>query len=143
MYDLYGDILLDHFRFPRHQGRLESPSVSTEGVNPLCGDQLTIDLKFAENRLTDISFMGSGCAISMASASMLTESLRGKTVEEIREWITRVREFLKDGAEPAGFDLGDISALSGIAQLPVRVKCAALPWTTIEQGLIEYLDKAQ
>lgn len=138
VYDLYGDILLDHYRLPRHHGRLENPSVSAEGVNPLCGDQLMIDLKFADSRLVDIAFTGSGCAISMASASMLTEVLRGKTIAEIEEWVSRVRTFLKDGVEPEGFDLGDICSLSGIAQLPVRVKCAALPWTTIEQGLDDY-----
>lgn len=142
MSDLYGEVLLDHYRLPRHKGRLTEPTVVAEGVNPLCGDQLTLDLKFDGDRLVDIAFAGSGCAISMASASMLTDSLKGKSLDEIREWVTRVREFLKDGAEPADFDLGDICALSGIAQLPVRVKCAALPWTTIEQGLLDYAAKS-
>jgi nitrogen fixation protein NifU and related proteins len=139
--DLYSEILLDHYRLPRHRGRLADATVSAEGLNPLCGDELVFDLKFDGDRLSEISFDGKGCAISMASASMLTEVLQGKTVEEIAAWISAVRDFLRDGENATALDLGDIEALSGISKLPVRVKCAALPWTTLENCLAEYRGK--
>jgi nitrogen fixation NifU-like protein len=136
--DIYGEILLDHYRLPRNKGRLEHPTLSVEGVNPLCGDELTLDLDFEGGRLKDISFSGKGCAISMASASMLTEILKGKTVEEIERWIGVFREFIRTGRAPDGVDLGDVHALEGISKLPVRVKCATLPWTTLEEALGRY-----
>ena len=135
MFDLYSEILLDHYRLPRNKGRLEHPTVSVEGVNTSCGDQLTLDLEFDGDVLTHVSFQGKGCAISMASASMLTEVLEGKTIEEIERWITGFRQFIRDGKEPADLDLGDVASLGGVSQLPVRVKCATLPWTTLEEGL--------
>ncbi len=135
MSDLYSEILLDHYRLPRNKGHLEHPTLSVQGVNPLCGDDITLDLEFEGEVLKQIRFNGKGCAISMASASMLTEMLEGKTIPEIEQWIGHVREFIREGQEPAGVDMGDLSALSGISKLPVRVKCATLPWTTIEEAL--------
>jgi nitrogen fixation protein NifU and related proteins len=135
LFDLYSEILLDHFRLPRNKGHLGQFTVRVEGVNPLCGDQLTFDLEFEQGRLKDIAFDGKGCAISMASASMLTEILKGKTVEEIEQWIANFREFIREGRPPEGVDMGDIESMAGISKLPVRVKCATLPWTTIEEGL--------
>jgi nitrogen fixation protein NifU and related proteins len=136
--DLYSEILLDHYRLPRNRGRLEHPTVTVEGVNPLCGDELTFDLEFEGEVLKHISFTGKGCAISTASASMLTEMLEGKTVSEIEQWIANFREFIREGKAPDGVEMGDVESLAGIAQLPVRVKCATLPWTTLEQGLSRY-----
>jgi nitrogen fixation NifU-like protein len=138
LFDLYSEILLDHYRLPRNKGHLDHPTVSVEGVNPLCGDQLTFDLQFDGDILQKVRFSGKGCAISMASASMLTEMLEGKTVEEIEQWIAHFREFIREGKEPDGVDMGDLGALAGISKLPVRVKCATLPWTTIEEGLSRY-----
>lgn len=138
MPDLYSDILLDHYRLPRYRGRLAHPTVSGEGLNPLCGDELVLDLRFDGDRLVEISFDGKGCAISVASASMLTESLRGKTVAELQEWSAAVREFLREGENSSALDLGDIEALAGVSKLPVRVKCASLAWTTLENCLAEY-----
>ncbi len=135
MSDLYSEILLDHYRLPRNKGRLEHPTVSVEGVNTSCGDQLTLDLEFEGDVLRHISFAGKGCAISMASASMLTEALEGKTIAEIERWIRGFRSFIREGREPDGLDLGDLTALGGVSQLPVRVKCATLPWTTLEEGI--------
>ena len=135
MSDLYSEILLDHYRLPRNKGRLEHPTVSVEGVNTSCGDELTLDLEFDGDVLRHVSFQGKGCAISMASASMLTEVLEGKTISEIERWITGFRSFIREGHEPEGLDMGDLSSLGGISQLPVRVKCATLPWTTLEEGL--------
>jgi nitrogen fixation protein NifU and related proteins len=136
--DIYGEILLDHYRLPRNHGRLEHPTLTVEGVNPLCGDELSFDLEFEGDILTHISFTGKGCAISTASASMLTEMLEGKSIAEIEQWIANFREFIREGTPPAGVEMGDIESLAGIAKLPVRVKCATLPWTTIEEGIHRY-----
>lgn len=135
MPDLYGEILLDHYHMPRNQGRLDDATVSVDGVNPLCGDELTFDLKLSGDRIEAIRFRGKGCAISMASASMLTEILQGKTVAEAEAWVAQFREFVRTGKAPDGVDMGDLAALEGVAQLPVRVKCASLPWTTVAEGL--------
>jgi nitrogen fixation NifU-like protein len=136
--DLYSEILLDHYRLPRNKGELESPTLSVEGANPLCGDEITLHLKFDGERLSEVSFTGKGCAISLASTSMLTELLEGKTVSEIEQWIGNFREFIREGVAPAGVDMGEISSLEGIAKLPVRVKCAILPWTTMELAISQY-----
>ncbi|MBI5059645.1 SUF system NifU family Fe-S cluster assembly protein [candidate division KSB1 bacterium] len=141
MPDLYSDILLDHYRLPRYRGRLTDPTVSAEGLNPLCGDELVLDLRFDGDRLVEISFDGKGCAISTASASMLTEAVQGKTMAELEVWIAAVRDFLRDGEPPTTVDLGDIEALAGVSKLPVRVKCASLPWTTLETCLADYRAK--
>jgi nitrogen fixation protein NifU and related proteins len=133
--DLYSEILLDHFRLPRHKGHLEHPTITVEGVNPLCGDELSFDLEFENEQLKNISFTGKGCAISMASASMMAEILYGKSIEEIETWIENFKAFIREGEPPDGVEMGDIDALAGISKLPVRVKCATLPWTTIAEGL--------
>ena len=138
MFDLYSEILLDHYRLPRHKGRLEHPTVSVEGVNPMCGDDLTFDLEFEGEVLRRVGFVGKGCAISMASASMLTEMLEGKTIGEIERWIQNFKQFIREGEAPDGVEMGDLSALAGVSKLPVRVKCATLPWTTIEEGIQRY-----
>lgn len=135
MLDLYGEILLDHYRLPRNKGRLEHPTVTVEGVNISCGDQLSLDLEFEGDVLRRVSFVGKGCAISLASASMLAEVMEGKTIAEIEKWIHGFRSFIREGREPTGLDLGDLTSLSGVSQLPVRVKCATLPWTTLEEGI--------
>lgn len=134
MSDLYSDVLLDHFRLPRNKGTLEDATLTVEGKNPLCGDEMILHLRVENGRIADIRFEGSGCAISMASASMLTEDLKGRTLEEVDARIEQFRSFIRDGNPPVGEEMGDMLALSGIAKLPVRVKCATLPWTTIEEA---------
>jgi len=141
MSDLYGEILLDHYRLPRNKGKLAHETLAAEGKNPLCGDELTLHLLVEGGTIRDISFEGTGCAISMASASMLTEDLKGRSVAEVQHRIEQFRQFIRDGQEPEGEALNDISALSGVAQLPVRVKCATLPWTTMEEALRELAGK--
>lgn len=138
MSDLYGEILLDHYRLPRNRGTLPDETLFAEGVNPLCGDELKLHLHFDHEKLTDISFEGKGCAISLASASMLTEAVKGKTVAEVEQWLAAFRELMREGSAPDGWDLGDIESLAGISKLPVRVKCATLAWTTLEEGLSRY-----
>jgi nitrogen fixation NifU-like protein len=136
--DLYSEILLDHYHLPRNQGELEGETLSVEGANPLCGDEITLHLKFEGEILTGITFTGKGCAISLASTSMLTEALQGKTIAEIEMWMDNFRDFIRQGGEPAGSDLGDIASLAGIAKLPVRVKCATLPWSTMKEAIARY-----
>jgi nitrogen fixation NifU-like protein len=138
MPELYSEILLDHYHLPRHKGEMEDATLSVEGANPLCGDEITLHLKFDGDVLSHISFTGKGCAISMASTSMLAEALEGKTIEEIEVWMDNFREFIREGKEPPGADLGDIVSLAGIAKLPVRVKCATLPWSTLREAISRY-----
>ena len=134
MSDLYSDVLLDHFRLPRNRGMLEDATLTVEGKNPLCGDEMVLHLRVENGQITDIRFEGTGCAISMASASMLTEDLKGRTLDEVDARIAQFRSFIRDGNQPEGEDLGDMIALSGVSKLPVRVKCATLPWTTLEEA---------
>jgi nitrogen fixation NifU-like protein len=136
--ELYSDILLDHYRLPRNRGILSDETLSVEGVNPLCGDELKLHLRFDSDRLSDISFEGKGCAISLASASMLTETLKGKSLADVEAWIAAFRDFMRTGQTPAGWDMGDIESLGGVSKLPVRVKCATLAWTTLQEGLSRY-----
>ena len=134
--DLYGELLLDHYRYPRNFGTLPSPTVQVEGTNPLCGDEFSFDLNFDGDVLKEIRFKGRGCAISMASASMMTELVKGKRASEIQEWIERFKNFMRDGGKPPeGVDMGELQSLAGVAELPVRVKCAMLAWTTLENAL--------
>ncbi|NUO18657.1 SUF system NifU family Fe-S cluster assembly protein [bacterium] len=135
MTDLYSDILLDHYKLPRNKGKLAEETHSMEGKNPLCGDELILHLKLVDDRIADISFEGNGCAISMASASMLTEDLKGRTIAEVQKRIEQFRSFIREGKVPDGEPMDDMTSLAGVAQLPVRVKCATLPWTTMEEAL--------
>jgi nitrogen fixation NifU-like protein len=134
--ELYGEVLLDHYRFPRHFGSLPKPTVHIEGKNPLCGDEYAIDLEFDGETLKEIRFSGRGCAISMASASMMSELVEGKSLAEVQQWIERFKNFLRDGGVSAeGVDMGDLQSLAGVAQLPARIKCALIAWTTLEEGI--------
>lgn len=133
--DLYRDILLDHYRNPRNRGRLGvAASCTADGANPLCGDQITLDVTVEGDRITDIAFDGNGCSISQASASMMTEYVKGRTVAEAQDGIQAFQRMMVEG-EPLGEEYGDIEALVGVAKFPVRVKCASLAWKTLEQAL--------
>ncbi len=133
--DLYRDTILDHYRHPRGRGRLDDPKIHHEGANPLCGDEVILELRVEDGRISDIRFDGRGCSISQASASMLVEAVRGKTLDEVRELIQKVYAMLRGEIEPDYEEMGDLSALSGVSQFPVRVKCATLPWHTLEEAL--------
>jgi nitrogen fixation NifU-like protein len=136
---LYQEILLDHYKRPRNKGVLPHASVHGGGVNPFCGDRIDLYLRLEEDRVVDVRFQGEGCAISQASASMLTEAIHGKTVEEIRAFAARVEKMLKgeEGDELDG--LGDVQALQGVRKFPVRIKCALLAWKVLQDALGEYL----
>ena len=135
---LYREVILDHFRQPRNQGALPDAQIKAEGTNPLCGDEMAFWLKLRDGRIQDAHFLGKGCAISQAAGSMFTQQLRDKTLAEAATLI-RAMKGLMQGEEPdPTLDLGDLESLEGVRKFPVRVKCAALSWNVIEQGLEDY-----
>lgn len=134
--DLYREIIVDHSQSPRNQGSLDQPTHRHHGYNPLCGDEIELQLMVEGDRIQQVVFQGSGCAISQASASMLTQQLKGKTTAEASELIGTFKGWMKDRqAEACPESLGDIEALAGVRSYPVRVKCALLAWTTLEHAL--------
>jgi nitrogen fixation NifU-like protein len=132
--DLYRDIILDHYRRPRNQRAIAGPTHTAEGMNPVCGDQVRLDLVLNGDVIADVSFEGQGCSISQCSASMLTEQLKGRSVDEANHVCAHFRGMLTEGEEPAA-ELGDLEALQGVAQFPVRVKCAMLSWNVLQEAL--------
>ncbi|MEX2245070.1 MAG: SUF system NifU family Fe-S cluster assembly protein [Dehalococcoidia bacterium] len=136
--ELYRELILDHYRNPRHHKTLPHADVVAEGYNPVCGDEVEMQLDFEGDRLADIGVDARGCSISRASGSMMTELVYGKTVQEIRRLSGEFKEMLThpDGDVPA--ELGDLEALQGVAKFAVRVKCATLPWHTLEDGIAQH-----
>ncbi|MER3446086.1 MAG: SUF system NifU family Fe-S cluster assembly protein [Candidatus Dadabacteria bacterium] len=137
--ELYHDIIFDHNRKPRNFKKLEGANRMAEGYNPLCGDQVTIYVYLEDEVIREISFQGSGCAISKASASMMTESLKGKTIAEAKALFDRVHKMLigeKDTMDDLN-ELGELVSLSGVCNFPNRVKCASLAWHTLNAALNE------
>jgi nitrogen fixation NifU-like protein len=132
--DLYRELILEHYRRPRNRGQLAAATQRAEGMNPVCGDEVRLDLAIHDGVIADIAFSGQGCSISQSSASMLTDRLKGRSLEEAARVIGMVRAMLIDGALPDN-DLGDLQALEGVAKLPVRVKCALLSWNVLQEGL--------
>ncbi len=135
--ELYQDMVIDHNNRPRNYRQLEGASRKVEGYNPLCGDKITLYLKLDGDQITDIGFQGSGCAISRASTSLMTESVKGKSKREAQEIFGEFHKMITQGPE-ADYDLevvGDMEILSGISQFPARVKCATLSWHTLRSAL--------
>jgi nitrogen fixation NifU-like protein len=135
--DLYQEVILDHNKRPRNFKPLPGADRTAEGHNPLCGDRVKVYVKLAAGRIAEITFEGTGCAISKASASLMTEALKGKTEEESREIFTRFHRMVAGEPEP-GFDpeaLGKLAAFQGVREFPVRVKCASLAWHTLQAAL--------
>lgn len=133
--DLYREIILDHYRAPRNRSAIDAPSCSADGSNPLCGDQVTVDVVIDGDRISDIGFHGNGCSISQASASMMTEYAKGRTIADAHAGVEAFQRMMNTG-EAAGIEgFDDIDALVGVAKFPARVKCASLGWKTLEQAL--------
>ena len=128
--ELYQEVILDHNRRP-HNFRTIDQARHAEGYNPLCGDRLTVYLKMDGDRIQDASFQGSGCAISKASASLMTDSVKGKTLEEARALFERFQRLITRSADEPVDDLGKLSVFAGVRQYPTRVKCASLAWHTL------------
>lgn len=142
---LYQEMILDHYRRPRNKGTLEGADATVPMRNPLCGDELTLELAMdADGRVSDIRFTGHGCSISQASASMMTELVKGKSADEIEQLRERFRAMVMGDAGAAGdASLGKARALSGVARFPARVKCALLGWNALEQGLDRAIEAAR
>lgn len=135
--ELYQDVILEHSKGPRNFRELPNANHKAEGFNPLCGDHFTVFVQLEGDAIRDISFQGSGCAISKASASMMTQSLKGKSREEAEKLFERFHNLVTGHAagNGAGADLGKLSVFSGVSEYPVRVKCATLAWHTLKAAL--------
>lgn len=135
--DLYQEVILDHTKSPRNFGELEDANRLAHGDNPLCGDELTVFLKLEDGVIEDVAFTGSGCAISKASGSVMTEAVEGKTLEEARELFDTFRTLVKGEGDPDAdvAELGDLAVFEGVKRFPTRVKCATLSWHTLEAAL--------
>jgi nitrogen fixation NifU-like protein len=135
--DLYRDVILDHNRTPRNFGRLDPSDAQAEGHNPLCGDRLSIFVRLNGDRIEDLRFEGKGCAISTASASLMTEAVKGKSRAAVGEIFERVHTLLTSQDARPTQDLGKLAALAGVREYPVRVKCATLCWHTLNAALAD------
>ena len=134
---LYQEVILDHSKRPRNFGLMEGANCHAEGYNPLCGDKVKIDLKLEGERIADIKFQGSGCAISTASASILTEIMKGKTRTEAEALFETFHDLVMGKAAGNGNrpELGKLAVFSGVSEFPMRVKCATLAWHTLKSAL--------
>ncbi|MDX1449206.1 MAG: SUF system NifU family Fe-S cluster assembly protein [Acidimicrobiia bacterium] len=141
--ELYREVILDHYRNPRNRTPLADADAAADGVNPLCGDEVHVELSFDGDRVTGVSVAGQGCSISQSSASMMSEAIKGKSREEIQRLTERFKAMMdidSDGngaldPDKPGSVLGDLEALQGVRNYPVRIKCANLPWTTLHEAL--------
>ena len=134
--DLYQEILLEHNSKPRNFRELEDATQSAEGYNPLCGDKIAVYLSVANGTITDVGFQGSGCAISRASASMMTQSVKGQTLVEAENVFDAFHRMMTEpGADLDHDRLGDLESLSGVVEFPIRIKCAVLAWHTLRAAM--------
>ncbi len=131
--DLYQELIVDHSRRPRNYRRLENPTHQAEGFNPLCGDKVKVYVDLENNVVRDISFVGEGCAISKASASLMTETIKGKSKAEVEQLFSRFRDLATGTGDGTG--LGKLAVFSGLRGFPARVKCATLVWHTLHAAL--------
>ena len=140
--ELYKDIILDHYEYPRNEGRIESTTCTCAGGdNPICGDSVDVCVSLDDDHLVAVAFEGRGCAISQASASMMTEAVEGQAVADVQRWYRTVHGLLTnhpDEIDPE-LDLGDLEALEGVRQYPVRIKCALLAWEALHVALRQAL----
>ncbi len=136
---LYQELILDHYRRPRNKGVLENADETVEMRNPLCGDEVDLHVSFDGDSIRDVKFSGRGCSISQASASMMTQLIKGKSSSEIEALRTRFRDLVMgDAAAASDKSLGSLRALSGVSKFPARVKCALLAWNALETAIEEH-----
>jgi nitrogen fixation NifU-like protein len=142
--ELYRQTILDHYRNPRRRGAIAGPHLHAEGNNPSCGDEFSLDLVVADGTVIDIATQGQGCSISQASGSMMADAIVGKSIAEVVDLTHKFKLMMsiEEGESPIdperpGAVLGDLEALQGVRKFPVRIKCADLPWTTLEDALAD------
>lgn len=140
--DLYREVILDHYRNPRRRGTLKGDHIHAEGQNPSCGDEFSLDILVEDGTVVDAAIQGQGCSISQASGSMMAAAIVGKSIAEIEDLTHKFKVMMsiEEGDDPVdeerpGAVLGDLEALRGVRRFPVRIKCADLPWTTLEEAL--------
>jgi nitrogen fixation NifU-like protein len=138
--ELYQEVILDHNRRPHNFRVIESPTARQEGYNPLCGDRLTLYVTLDHDVIKDVAFQGIGCAISKASASLMTDAVKGKTVAEARELFDRFHAMITSNPETPADDMGKLSVLAGVREFPTRVKCASLAWHTMKAAVAHESD---
>lgn len=134
--ELYKEIILEHYRTPHGRIPLERVDYRAEGMNPLCGDEVKLSLQLQNEKIDKIHIEGHGCSISVASGSMLADILCGKTINEARIISTYLKDIMHDRTSTNKIEIGDLEALCGVKKFPVRIKCALLPWTTLEEALL-------
>ncbi|HLF70886.1 MAG TPA: SUF system NifU family Fe-S cluster assembly protein [Dehalococcoidia bacterium] len=133
--DLYRELILDHYRRPHNRGTLEDATSKAEGYNPICGDEIEVELKLDGDVIEDVAFKGRGCSISQASGSMMTDAVKGRSKAEALRLLDAFKKMMTDPEIEPAEDLGDLEAFQGVAKFPVRVKCATLAWHVLEDGL--------
>jgi nitrogen fixation NifU-like protein len=138
--EMYREVILDHYRAPRGKKPLDEANVASHGHNPSCGDEIDMEVLVKDNKLLGIHVDCKGCAISTASASILAETLEGKSFDEVLKIAATVKALLKGEIDKVDEELGDIDSLAGVRQFPVRIKCALLAWVTLVEGLKKYAD---
>lgn len=136
--DMYRDVILDHYRFPRGKKALSHFDIQAEGMNPACGDEINLEVELDNGKVKDLHVDCRGCAISVASGSMLAEISKGKSIEELKEFAAIVKKMLKGESVTLPKNFGDLDALQGVKQFPVRIKCALLAWVTLISGIKNY-----
>lgn len=138
---LYQEMILDHYRRPRNKGEIENPDETIVMKNPLCGDEITVQLRYDGDSVADVGFSGRGCSISQASASMMTQLVKGRSASEVEALRSRFREMVMGDATAAGdSSLGSARALGGVSKFPARVKCALLAWNALESALANHFE---
>jgi nitrogen fixation NifU-like protein len=140
--DLYQEVIFDHNRHPRNYGVLNAPTRVAHGHNPLCGDQLTLYLTVTDGVVSDLSFQGQGCAISTASASLMTEAVKGKPIAEVEKLFAAFHAMLTEAEPTPRSDLGKLEVFDGVREYPARVKCATLAWHTLHNAVLGSADTA-
>ena len=137
--DLYREIILDHYRSPRNRGELSTPPAQkADGHNPLCGDEITVYLQVEGDTIADVKVSGQGCSISQSSASMMSQAVKGRSIDDVRAIVHRFKVMMtidEPGDDEPEVKLGDLEALQGVVKFPVRIKCATLAWNTLTEAL--------
>ena len=133
--DIYKEVILDHYKNPRNKREMPEASLTCSRNNPLCGDEITVFVHAEDGKVHEVSFVGQGCSISQSSASMMTEAVAGKHVEDVRKLIAGFRSMMAGELDPSEDEFGDLVALRGVVKYPIRIKCAVLAWDVLQEAL--------